>query len=105
MAVWAIGDIQGCRFELRGRFGLHPRRVTPLDLAAAIGQFLGDHPVPAGPAVVKGVGLSDRIRGPPTGYVKAGKMFVPASPGAVFAGAHAWRPRGARQLEFTAPAA
>ena len=57
--------------------------MAKLDLAAAVWQFLYDHAVPAGPAVVQGVGLSTRIGAAARGQDQAGEMFVPGAARAV----------------------
>ncbi len=97
------GGVERGRCEPVRGLALDPRGVAELHLAAAIGQFLGHHPMPARPAVVEGVGLALGIRGAPAGHDEAGKMLMPRPPGPAFAGADARSPGCGVHLELAAP--
>ena len=88
-----------------GRLGLDPGGVAKLHLTAAVGQLFGNHPVAAGPAVVKPVGMAGGISGASAGHDQPGEMFVAGAAGAVLAVADAGRPGGTVHLELAAPAA
>ena len=100
-----IGDVEGGGLERCCGLRFHPGGVAKLDLAAAIGEFFGDHLVPAGPAIVKPVGLPLGVGATGTWDQKTGEMFMACAARAVLAVAHTGRPRGAVGLKLAGPAA
>ena len=99
-----IGRVKRRSLEPGAGQGVAGSGVAELDLAAAVGQFLGQHAVTAGPAVVQGVRLSTRIGATAGGQDDRGEVFVPGAPGAVVAGADTGGPERRDGLEFVAPA-
>ena len=67
-SVPRICCIKCCGLKAGGGFCFHSRRVAELDLTPPIGQFLGDHFVSAGPAIVKAIRLAVGICGTFAGH-------------------------------------
>ena len=98
-----IGHVQRSRLKPRGRCPHNPRRMTKLHLTPPVRQFLGHHPVPARPAVMKRPSLTVGVRRPPSGHDQPRKMLVPRPACAVFAEPRTGRPRNVVQLKLAAP--
>ncbi len=99
-----VGGEERRRGEAGGGARLRPAGVPELDLAAAVRQLLGDHPMATGPAVVEGVGLAPGVGGAAQRQDQPREVLVAAPSGAALTAAAAGRPRGDARLELTAPA-
>ena len=79
--------------------------VAPLNLAAPVGQFFGDHPVTAGPTVMHTENGALGVVGPGFGKERIGRMFMPRPPGTRFAQSYAGGPGQGVQVKLARPAA
>ena len=100
----AVGGVEGGRAELASRCRLRAGGVAELDLAAPVGQLLGDHAVPAGPAVMEAPGLAGGVGSAVAEGDQGREVLVPRPARAVLAVADAGGPSVTLKLELAGPA-